>query len=147
MSVPVCVPVPRKACHTVARQVVDDEMMLILIDHDALPDADDADADDTVSDDADEHRWQASSGASVSSEACDQVPSRGQEGSKKGEHSSLVTTSHNFLCFVQFLSFSKFVLKLLFEFCFHFSSSKVCAPAPLVGHPHHGHHTKPVHGK
>ena len=31
VSVPVCVPVPRKACHTVARQVVDDEMVLILM--------------------------------------------------------------------------------------------------------------------
>ena len=42
--------------------------------NDALADADDDD----------HHQLQASSGTSVSSEACDRVPPCGKEGSKKG---------------------------------------------------------------
>ena len=44
--------------------------------NDALADADDDD----------HHQLQASSGASVSSEACDRVPPCGKEGSQKGLH-------------------------------------------------------------
>ena len=30
---------------------------------------------------------------------------------------------------------------------FHLLIFKVCAPAPVLAHPHRAHHTKPVHGK
>ena len=45
--------------------------------NDALADADDDD---------DHHELQASSGTSVSSEACDRVPPCCKEGSQKGQH-------------------------------------------------------------
>ena len=74
---------------------------------------------------------QASPRASVSPEASDWVSPGGKKGSKEGlyHHEMTVTTARN----------------LLRNFIFWFF--KVCAPAPVLAHPHRAHHTKPVHGK
>ena len=112
VSVPVCVPVPRTACHTVAR--LQSSWWRC-----ACPDWNSNES------------LQASPRASVSPEASDWVSPRGKKGSKEGlyHHEMTVTMAR----------------KLLRNFIFWFF--KVCAPAPVLAHPHRAHHTKPVHGK